>query len=285
MKNKPFAPQRQGISLKKGNFKKKLPFFKGRSQFIDRGVLLLILILFLSIIYHRQSTITLAQTFNSTNYEIQFGNFNMTSGKKNSPSYTLTDTVGQNAPGRFTNSGYVVKSGFQYIYDTSEKFSFNINEVDLPFGSMTPNVGSTQTNIITITSPSSRGYEVLAIANHPLLANNYTIPDTSCNSNNCSKTTSAPWTISTAYGFGFNALGINSSGVATNIGTSNYFTDTTYYRPFASLSKNDLPQVFMSENNRVKDRQARITYKVNISPNQATGVYSNLINLIAIPKY
>ena len=226
-----------------------------------------------------------AQSFNSPNYNIQFGNFNMTSGKKTSSSFTLTDTVGQNAPGKYTSSGYAVKSGFQYIYDTAEKFSFSISDIDLAFGSLTPNIGSTQTNIVTITTPSGRGYEILAIANHPLLANNYTIPDTSCNGPNCTKTTSAPWTLSTAYGFGFNALGINTSGVVTNVGTSNYFANSTYYRPFPSLSTNDIPQVFMSQNSQVKEQSARITYKINISQNQASGFYSNLINLIAIPKY
>ncbi len=226
-----------------------------------------------------------SQSFTSPTYNIEFGNFNMTSGKKTSDSYTLTDTVGQNAPGRYTSNGFTVKSGFQYIYDLAETFSFSISDLDLPFGSLTPNIGSTQSNIITITSPSTRGYEILAIANHPLLSNNYTIPDTSCDNDDCSPDTSAPWTLSTTHGFGFNTLGINSSGTVTNIGTSNYFTDSTYYRPFAVLSQNDLPQVFMSEDSRVTDRQAKITYKVNISPNQSSGVYSNLINLIAIPKY
>lgn len=227
----------------------------------------------------------LAQSFDSNSYHIEFGNFNMTSGKKTSPGYTLTDTVGQNAPGKYDSTGFTLKAGFQYIYDSMEQFSFSISDLDLPFGSLTPNIGSTQTNIITITTPSGRGYEILAIANHPLLANNYTIPDTSCDNNDCFISTSAPWTLTTTYGLGFNAIGINSSGVATNIGTSNYFSDSTYYRPFANQSQNDLPQVLMSENTRVKDRQSRITYKVNISPNQTAGNYSNLINLIAIPKY
>jgi len=243
------------------------------------------LILSLPIIYHLLSTISFAQNFTSPNYQIQFGNFNMTSGKKNSSSYTLTDTVGQNAPGKYSSTGYTAKAGFQYIYDTLEKFSFSISDLDLPFGSLTPNVGSTQSNIITITTPSGHGYEILAIANHPLLANDNTIPDTSCDNNDCNKTTSAPWTLPTAYGFGFNALGINTSGVVTNIGTSNYFTDSTYYRPFSSQSAGDLPQVFMSENIPVKEHLAKITYKINISHDQASGTYSNNINLIAIPKY
>lgn len=255
---------------------------KNNVLFLNLGSCILILCLFFFGLIQKKIN---AQSFDSNSFHIEFGNFNMTSGKKNSPSYTLTDTVGQNAPGRFTNTGYVVKAGFQYIYDTLEKFSFSISDLDLPFGSITPNVGSTQTNIITITTPSGHGYEILAIANHPLLSNNYTIPDTTCNSNDCTKNTSAPWTLTTAHGFGFNAIGINSSGTVTNIGTSNYFIDSTYYRPFADLSKNDLPQVFMSEDTRVKEHSAKITYKVNISQNQASGTYSNLINLIAIPKY
>ncbi len=272
-------PVRQA-GLKKSNSNKTSLFKRGSLAAGQAGLSILFIFLFLLSIKKIN-----AQSFDSNSFHIEFGNFNMTSGKKNSPSYTLTDTVGQNAPGKFSSSGYVVKAGFQYIYDISEKFSFSISDLDLPFGSMIPNVGSTQSNTITITSPAGHGYEILAIANHPLVSNNYTIPDTSCNSNNCTINLSAPWTLSTTYGFGFNALGINSSQTVTNIGTSNYFTNSTYYRPFASLSKNELPQVFMSENTRVKDRTARITYKVNISINQTAGNYSNLINLIAIPKY
>lgn len=226
-----------------------------------------------------------AQSFDSNSYHIDFGNFNMTSGKKTSNSYILTDTVGQNAPGKYDSTGFTVKSGFQYIYDSMEQFSFSISDLDLPFGSLTPNVGSTQSNIITITTPSGHGYEILAIANHPLLSNNYTIPDTSCDNNDCTISASTPWNLSSTYGFGFNALGINGSGTVTNIGTSNYFTDSTYYRPFADQSQNDLPQIFMSEDTHVTNRLAKITYKVNISSNQAAGDYQNLVNLIAVPKY
>jgi hypothetical protein len=85
-----------------------------------------------------------AQTFDSSSYHIDWGNFNMTSGKKTSATYTLTDTVGQNAPGKFTNTGFVVKSGFQYIYDSLEKFSFSISDIDLPFGTLTPNITDTK---------------------------------------------------------------------------------------------------------------------------------------------
>lgn len=303
---KPFVPrQAQNIYLKKGNLNllnKKIftslslsvrsPATAGRRRIKGRSLTKVkqvgLFILFLGICFLKIPKILpkiFGQSFDSSSYHIDWGNFNMTSGKKTSTNYQLTDTVGQNAPGKFTNSGFIVKSGFQYIYDSLEKFSFSISDLDLDFGSLTPNIGSTQTNIITITTPSGKGYEILAIANHPLQTiNSITIPDTNCDSS-CSISTSDIWTQSSKYGFGFNAIGINSSGVVTNIGTSAYFSDSTYYRPFATTSRNESPQVIMSENSPVKDRLARITYKVNISQNQSSGDYENLINLIAIPKY
>jgi hypothetical protein len=249
---------------------------KGRlkfSPFIKGG---LGWILFCFIFFIICSKTSLAQTFDSASYHIDWGNFNMTSGKKTSDNYQLTDTVGQNAPGKFTSTGYTVKAGFQYIYDSMEKFSFTISDIDLDFGSLAPNVGSTQTNTVTITTPSGKGYEILAIANHQLQTiNSSTIPNTSCDTS-CSISTSDVWTQSNKHGFGFNATGD---------GTSSYFTDSTYYRPFASTFQGQQPIIFMSENSAVTDHSALITYKINISPYQPAGTYQNLINLIAIPKY
>lgn len=228
-----------------------------------------------------------AQTFDSSSYHIDFGNFNMTSGKKTSASYTLTDTVGQNAPGQYDSNGYILKAGFQYLYEQNVPFSFKISNLDLNFGNLVPNIGSTVTNIITISTPTGHGYDVLAVANHPLktLGKNVTIPDTKCDSGTCSETTSGVWSNSSTFGFGFNAIGVNSSMVVTNIGTSNYFTNSTYFRQFADSSSNETAQILMSEPGPVEEHSAKITYKVNTSSIQSAGTYQNAINFIAIPKY
>lgn len=232
-----------------------------------------------------------AETFSSPNYRIQWGNFNMTSGKKNSASFRLTDTVGQNAPGAFTNSGFVVKSGFQYIYTTFNKFSFKINnsKLAIDFGALVPNVGVTDTNIITISSPSGRGYLIYAQENHPLSNSlGITLPDTSCDvGSTCTETTSGNWALSSTYGFGFNAIGINSSGAVTNIGTSDYFSDNTFFRHFANVQppSTQIPQVIMSESVPVTNHSALITYKVNISPIQSAGNYENSVTYTAVPFY
>lgn len=228
----------------------------------------------------------LGQHFESDSYIIDWGNFNITSGRKTSTNYRLTDTVGQNAPGRFTNDGYLVKAGFQYIYDLTSPFSFTISDLSIDFGTLTPNIGTTQTNILTITSPSGHGYQITASENHPLwIDSSSQISDTTCDANDCSETASGLWTSNSTFGFGFNAIGINSSNVATGVGTSDYFANSSYFRQFADTSNNEIPQIIMAENSPVKDHRARVSYKVNIDNLQASGSYQNAITFVAVPKY
>jgi len=218
-----------------------------------------------------------SQHFTSPSYIIDWGNFNMTSGQKSSTNYHLTDTVGQNAPGLSEKNGIRIKAGFQYIYDMSTAISFSIDKLNISFGTLTPGIGVTDTNLLTVTTPSGRGYQIMAHQNHPLWINSSNfIPNTSCDSNDCTATLSAPWVTSTKYGFGFNVTGI---------GATAYFPDSTYYRPFADISNNQQPAIISSENSAVKDRTATVNYRVLISSIQTAGDYENFITYTLVPKY
>jgi hypothetical protein len=247
---------------------------------------ILLFLLFFSLVFLNQN-IVIAQTFNSSSYKIQWGNFNMTSGKKTSTNYTLTDTVGQNAPGQFDSDGYTLKSGAQYAYETTYGFSFQIDNLDLYFGYLTPGFGSTQSNTITISSPAGHGYQVLVNEDHPLnsFGTNSTIPDTTCDAGTCSESVSGVWTQTSSYGFGFNAIGLDDDGNPTGIGTSGIFTNNSYFRQFPNANNNESNQVIMEEAKAVKSRSAKITYRIVIGQNQPGGTYQNSINFIAVPKY
>ncbi len=243
------------------------------------------LILFIFIIHNLLSPVLFAQSFDSPSYHIDWGHFNMTSGQKQSANFRLTDTVGQNAPGRYASDGYTVKAGFQYLYEKMEPFYFKIDNLDISFESLAANIGSTKSNITTITTPSGRGYEILTIANHPLTNQNFIIiPDTNCDTG-CTINSANPWLNNTSYGFGYNAVGIDAHNNINHLGTLSYFPSLNHFRPFAHLSQNQTPQIIASETNPVTNRRTRITYKIVISPQQATGDYQTSINLIAIPKY
>jgi hypothetical protein len=218
-----------------------------------------------------------AQHFSSSSYIIDWGNFNITSGHKNSTNYLLTDTVGQNAPGLSSKNGLQVQVGFQYIYDTFNKLSFSIDKLNIDFGTLTPNTIINSQNILTITTPSGRGYQLMAQENHPLwISSNNFIPDTTCNNNDCSLSFSTLWTDNTKYGFGFNISGI---------GSSSYFSDTQHFRPFAATSNNQNSQIIASENTTVKNRQLTVNYQVAISPQQTAGDYQTFITYTLVPIY
>ncbi len=198
-----------------------------------------------------------AQHFESNSYNIDWGNFNMTSGRKSSANYSLTDTVGQNAPGEYSKTGVKLKSGFQYIYPFDE-FSFAIDNLDIDFGALTPGVATTAVSTLTTTTPSGRGFQITASENTPLrLSSGTTIPDFPGNN--------SLWTDSTIYGFGFNA-------------NTSYFSSANHFSAFAN-------QIFDSSNIPVKDHTTNITYKINISSLQASGTYQNYIVYTATPQY
>ena len=213
----------------------------------------------------------------SNSYLIQYNNLNMTSGKKTSGSYTLTDTNGQTANGKYGTTGYIVRSGFQYIY-TIGTFSFVISNTAIDFGTLTPNVFATATTSIAVSAKGAGGYTVTAFENYPLTkpGTSTTIPNTSCNSNTCTYGTAAVWTDATKAGFGYNMTG------------SDYpagFADSTYFKPFADLSQNQPAQTIMSNAGVVKQQQGIVTYKVAVGGSQGAGQYENHIIYIATPGY
>lgn len=234
--------------------------------------------IFVLLFFYLSTSLIHAQHFSSTSYIIDWGNFNMTSGRKNSTNYQLTDTVGQNAPGLSQKiGGLKVKAGFQYIYDTFTELSFTIDKLSIDFGTLTPGIGVTDTNILTVTTPSGHGYQITASENHPLwITPSLSIPNTTCDSNDCTNSFSAQWITNNKYGFGFNVTGI---------GATSYFTDSTFFRPFADSSNNELPVIIASENVPVKNRQNIVNYRVLISSLQPAGKYQNYITYTLVPKY
>lgn len=213
-----------------------------------------------------------SQHFESNNYNIDWGNFNITSGRKTSSNYSLTDTVGQNASGEYSKTGVKLKSGFQYIYNFNA-FTFAIDNLDINFGILTPGIGTTLSTTLTTSTPSGHGFQITASESSPLKLNSGEfIPDIGGDNHLATETTNDLWINDTTYGFGFNA-------------NTNYFASHNHFRQFADLSIFETPQIIDSSDVPIKNHQTNIVYKVNVSTNQATGTYQNYIIYTATPKY
>lgn len=213
----------------------------------------------------------------SNNYRIQFPNLNSGAGIPSSTNYSLDTTIGQNAPGLYSSTGYRVKAGFQYIHSIIP-FSFAVSDIRRNFGTLTPGTPSTLASTLTVSAGGAGGYSVKASENHPLqIINSSTnIADTTCDLGGCSQTAGTAWVLTSTYGFGFNMIG---DDVPAD------FVNSTYFRQFADRSSAESEQTVMSSANVGRSRSATITYKVNVSSIQEAGSYQNIITYTAIPSY
>jgi len=211
----------------------------------------------------------------SNSYEIQLGNFNMTSGEKSGGGYKVTDTVGQTAAGEFNSSGYNVYAGFQYLY-TLTQFSFEIDDLTIDLGELSAGNFSTASHTLTV-STRSGGYAITASADHPLQTGGGSaeIPFTSCDSG-CTISTASPWTIAANVGLGFSAAG-------THVETD--FAGPSYFRPFADLSIAESPQTIASATTVVRDDEVVVTYQATINGSAVAGEYETAVTYNAFPSY
>lgn len=222
----------------------------------------------------------LAEDMQSDSYKIQFGNFNMSSGRKVSGSYVLSDTMGGLAVGpygQYGSSNYFIGSGFQYVYQI-DYFNFSISKLNIDLGGLFAGSFGTDSNTITITTNGASGYNVYAFENHPLQLSNSseTINDTTCDANNCDETVAASWTDPDQAGFGFNVSG---TGAATD------FINANYFRQFANNEASESMQQIMGSTNVALNSTATINYKASMPGNQVSGDYQTSIVFVAVPGY
>jgi hypothetical protein len=222
----------------------------------------------------------------SPNYEIQFPNFNAGAGVPKSTNFWTRGTLGQTAPGLFSSANYRVRSGFQYI-STIIPFSFSISNISINFGTLTPSTPDTRTATLKVKAGGAGGYSVKAIENHPLqiTGSATTIPNTTCDTGTCTKLTAGVWSLNSTYGFGFNMSGDD---------VPSDFVNSNYFRPFANAALGEDPAIIMTKNQVTWnypnntwpwESQATITYKINVSPTQPAGTYTNIIKFTAIPAF
>jgi hypothetical protein len=219
-----------------------------------------------------------AQTMSNQNYIIRTENFN-----------TASDIVQNNQPSSPVNIKSTISEGvnfkamlgFESLMSHSP-FSISLSSDTVDFGIISPTDPIIRTMDLSVDSPAVYGYSVIAFENEPLTAvlpaNKAFIPDTTCDNGGCDTQTTAQWTNALTYGFGYrcdNLIGADCDGT---------FANPNFYRHFPNIASNDDPQSVMAGVGS-SNKQVRIFYKVNISGNQAQGVYSNNITYIGIPNF
>lgn len=221
-----------------------------------------------------------AERLESDSYVITFGNFNVSSGEKESTSYTVTDTVGQVGAGPYGEYGtstYFLGSGFQYIYQI-DTFRFQISKTLVALGEIPPLTHVTDSHTLTITTQGAGGYSVYAFEERPLRQVNGSeeIPNTTCNASSCTYSTAGVWDDQSVAGFGYNMSGNDIPA---------HFINSTYYKSFADKEAAEPMQIVMSSSTIASSRQSTVTYKAGIGSIQASGNYETAVVFVAVPGY
>jgi hypothetical protein len=227
-----------------------------------------------------------ADRFDSASYTIQFGNFNITSGEKESTNYNVTDTVGQTGAGPYSSFGtgsYFIGGGFQYIYPLRD-FEFALSSLAIDLGELVPGLHSSQSHTLTVSTRGAGGYKVYAIAQHPLQQSGGSspIPFTTCDAGDCTTSLAKLWTDQNIAGFGYNMTGQDVPADFTAVGCT---PATACFRAFADESLSQPMQVVMSSSDLAIDNQSTMTYKAGIIGSQAAGSYQTSVKFIAVPEY
>ncbi len=271
---------------------------------------LLIIVLVLIASHHLLVALSHAINMRSDQYRIQFGKVDSGGGKMTDSvdnTYNLTSSIGQEAAKEFQSNGYIVKSGFQYIYSRIP-FTFYLSNTRVDLGTLTPNSPSTGAITLKVSFGGAGQYLVTARADAPLstVQGLDQISFTLCDggADTCSISTAKVWSSSTKYGFGY---GMAGQDIPADF-TGNTYISTTLFRPFANLLTSEDAVTIMQSGNvtaditptpaipytpaptlagvpRTTTHQSVITMKANISGIQPPGTYATVIRFLATPSF
>ncbi len=155
-------------------------------------------------------------------------------------------------------------------------FVFTISDSIIDFGILSPTNPVIRTQNISVSPGITNGYSVYILEDHALRIQdtNQIIPDTTCDNGTCTAINASAWENILVYG-----VGVRCDNPSL---CENKYRYPSYFTSLANKQDNIAPQPIMQSRN--KD-EAKITYKINISPTQPNGLYTNTITYIASPNF
>lgn len=159
-------------------------------------------------------TLASAAVMESSSYKIQSDSVNVGGAPASSASYKLEDTVGDIATGESTSSSYKLKAGYQQMQAAALSLSA---PADITMTALTITqdtaVGSTTW---TVTTDNAAGYTLTVKASQSPALRDLATGEDFTDYTEASAGVKETWLVSSAYEFGFSALGSHTTGYGTD---------------------------------------------------------------------
>lgn len=221
------------------------------------------------------------QTMTNKDYIIKIQDFNTISGTTANTDYKARPTAGDLSPQVSEGVNFRVRAGFENIA-AATPFSVSLSSGTIDFGALSPTNPIVRTVDLSVYSLSTSGYSVITSENHPLQmspeASGANISDTTCDNGECSQEKAGIWINTLTYGFGYRCDNV------TGLDCDSSFSKPNFYKHFADVSNAQSPQSVMAGIGS-KNKDVRLSYKVNTSGNLAQGIYSNIVTYVAVPNF
>lgn len=180
------------------------------------------------------------------------------------------------------SENFIQENGFtaRLSYDSETKrlpLTITISNTTLNFGEIKPGEPLTRTHSITVEPGATPNYQILASEDHDLTSEtNGHIPNTSCDSGNCTQYIADLWTNPLTYGFGYRCNSIQGGLCGKE------FT-TDFFKRYANTAAGELP-VPLASGALPQTGKLVIDDKINIPGTQTMGGYQTTIKYILVPS-
>ncbi len=151
-----------------------------------------------------------------------------------------------------------------------------VSQDTIDFGILSATNPITRTLTLKINSSNDSGLSVSSFIDKALSDENkkLSIPNTHCDNTNCTHAIASTWENLLTYGYGYRC---DSPSCVED------FLLPNTYKPFAMLSAAQIPQHIL-QSYESGQKEARITFKVNISTSQEIGIYKNIATFVVAPN-
>lgn len=159
-------------------------------------------------------------------------------------------------------------------------FVFSLTNLLIDFGELSPTNPSVRTQELSVKNTGAPSFSLFVKKDHPLQNPLQTIiPDTTCDNGMCNDTRASVWQNTLAFGFGYRCDAISPITCRKDFSTPAEFMQIPNEKDAKQFTQ------VATGHSLPNPSSIKITYKVNTSPSQEEGTYTNTITFLLAPGF